>query len=150
MMTIQVIWLDLATLFKGSPDGEQEVFADVPDAFEFWRSNGLSVAGITTDAQRYGSSISSALGDAFPVIERTLAQWRQTQTWLDLVEKRNTKPERIVFVGSSSVLIDGARRAGLRTLGVMRNPYTMAVLEGFWVDTLSAVSWTDLAEGGAL
>ena len=149
-MIVQAVWVDLATLFKVRPGGVLELFPDALNAFEQWRAMGLEVVGITTDARRYGPRLSSFFGEALPVIDRPLPRWRQTETWLDLAEEMNVSPERIVFIASTPMLMGFARRAGLRTLGVMRDPHTMTALEGVWVDELSVIPWRDLAGEAAL
>lgn len=137
-MRIQAVWVDLATFFKVE-SGALALFPDVLTAFEQWRAMGLTLVGITTDARRYESMLSSFFDEAFLIVDRPLPRWRQTETWLDLAEEMNVSPERIVFIASTPMLVDFARRAGLRAWGVMRDPHTMTVLEGVWVDTLSAI-----------
>jgi hypothetical protein len=56
----------------------------------------------------------------------------------------NVSPERIVFIASTPMLMSFARRAGLRSLGVMRDAHTMKVLEGVWVGELFVNLWRDL------
>jgi len=142
-MIVQAVWVDLAALFQVRACGAPELFADVLDAFEQWRALGVKVVGITTDARRYDPRLFSFFGEAFVVIERPLPQWRQTQTWLDLAEEMDVSPERILFIASTPMLMGFARRAGLRTVGVMRDPHTMAVLDGYWADTLTDIDWQD-------
>lgn len=142
-MIVQAVWVDLAALFQVRAGGAPELFADVLDAFEQWRVLGLKVVGITTDARRYDPRLFSFFGEAFVVIERPLPQWRQTQTLLDLAEEMDVSPERILFIASTPMLMGFARRAGLRTVGVMRDPHTMAVLDGYWVDALTDIDWQD-------
>ncbi|OYY51964.1 MAG: hypothetical protein B7X35_05030 [Halothiobacillus sp. 14-56-357] len=142
-MNVQAVWVDLAALFEVRASGAPELFADVLDVFEQWRALGLTVVGITTDARRYDPRLFSFFGEAFVVIERPLPQWRQTQTWIDLAEEMEVSPEQVVFITSTPMLMGFARFAGLRTVGVMRDPHTMAVLDGYWVDAFTDIDWQD-------
>lgn len=141
---IKTVWVDLAALFVSGPRGELVLSADVPSAMERWQAMGLDVVGATTDVQRYEPLAARFFGEGLPVIGRPLAEWRQTQTWLDLAQMNNKLPEQIVFVASAPMLMGFARSSGLKTVGVMRDEHTMAVLEGVWVNELSAIPWDDL------
>lgn len=149
-MIVQAVWVDLATLFRVQPNGVLELFPDVLTAFEQWRAIGVGVVGITTDARRYGPQLSSFFGEALPVVDQPLPRWRQVGTWLGLAEEMNVSPGQIAFIASTPMLMGFARQAGLRALGVLRDPHTMTVLEGVWVDGLSAIPWRDLAGETAL
>jgi len=142
-MIVQAVWVDLAALFDFQPDDKLVLFPDALDAFEQWRALELKVVGITADVRRYGSRLSSVFDETFVVIERPLPQWRQMETWLDLAQEMAVSPEQIVFITSTPMLMSFARRAGLRTVGVLRDPHTMAVLDGYWVDSLTDIDWQD-------
>ena len=144
-MKAQAVWIDLTALLEVRPDGALGLFPDVHDAVEQWRAMGLKVVGITTDARRYGEQLSLLLGEAFAVVDQPLPRWRQAGGWHELAEKMNLLPEQIVFIAGTPMLMAFARQAGLHVVGVMRDPSTMAVLEGVWVDELSAIPWGDLS-----
>jgi methionine salvage enolase-phosphatase E1 len=143
IMIVRAVWVDLAALFDSQPDDELVLFPDALDAFEQWRALGLKVVGITADARRCGSRLSSFFDEAFVVIDRPLPQWRQMETWLDLAQEMAISPEQVVFITSAPMLMSFAHRAGLRTVGVLRDPHTMAVLDGYWVDSLTDIDWRD-------
>ncbi len=142
-MIVRAVWVDLAALFDFQPDDKLVLFPDALDAFEQWRALELKVVGITADVRRYGSRLSSVFDETFVVIERPLPQWRQMETWLDLAQEMAVSPEQIVFITSAPMLMSFARRAGLRAVGVLRDPHTMAVLDGYWVDSLTDIDWQD-------
>jgi beta-phosphoglucomutase-like phosphatase (HAD superfamily) len=145
-MKAQVVCVDLAALFEVRPDGELGLFPDVRDAVEQWRAMGLKVVGVTTDAQRYGAQLSRLLGEAI-VADQPLPRWRQAGIWHELAEKMSVLPEQMVFIAGAPMLMAFARQAGIRVVGVLRDPGTMAVLDGVWVDGLAAIPWGDLSGG---
>lgn len=146
-MAFESVWVDLAALVTIQPDGDLIQFPDVPDAVSQWRSLGLAVVAMTTDAHRYGARLPKVLGDSIPVVERPLPQWRQVGTWLDLAGSMRVSSEQVVFVASTPMLMRFANEAGMTTIGVLRDTHTMTVLDGVWVDELSAIPWLDLLAG---
>lgn len=141
---VRVILVDLAVLFEVWPGAGADFFPDVLAALDQWRGMGAAVVGISTDASRYGARLSLLAEQSVPVIDQPLPRWRQVGAWHDVLAEMNQSPEQCVFVAGSPALMASARQAGLHAVGVLRDPRTMAVLDGLWVDGLADISWSRL------
>ena len=143
---VRVILVDLAVLFEARPGAGVDFFPDVLVALDRWRDMGATVVGVSTDASRYGSHLSLLSEQSIPVINQPLPRWRQVGAWHDVLADMNQSSEQCVFVAGSPALMAFARQAGLHAVGVLRDPHTMAVLDGLWVDGLGDIPWNRLQE----
>lgn len=143
---VRVILVDLAVLFEVRPGAGVDFFPDVLAALDRWQGMGATVVGISTDVSRYGAHRSLLAEQSVPVIDQPLPRWRQVGAWHDVLSEMNQTPEQCVFVAGSPALMAFARQAGVRSVGVLRDPHTMAVLDGLWVDGLADIPWSRLQE----
>ena len=143
-MIVRVILVDLAVLFEVRPGVGVDFFPDVHVALDQWRGMGATVVGISTDVSRYGAHLSLLSERSVPVIDQPLPRWRQVGAWHDVLAGMNQSSEQCVFVAGSPALMAFALQAGLHVVGVLRDPHTMAVLDGVWVDGLVDIPWDRL------
>ena len=115
---------------KGYESGElkSEMFADVPHAFDRWKTEGKTIA-IYSSGSRLAQKLIfkySNFGDLSGFIsayfDTNTGHKRETESYVKIAHTLNHPPKRVAFVSDVLAELDAARIAGLRT--------TLAIREG--------------------
>jgi enolase-phosphatase E1 len=131
---------------KGYEAGElkSEIFADVPKAFERWKSQGKTIAIYSS-----GSVLAQKLlfgftnvGDLNPFISRyfdtAVGGKRETESYQKIAEELGFPPVEILFLSDVLEELDAAAEAGFQTIvtiregnGILRQPINHDALASF-------------------
>ena len=145
---MHLILLDLTVIFSPTGTGGLHCYDEVPEVLAHWQAQGASIVPLAPD-EAYAEAWRS-MAPQYPVWPTVgWVQWRQVDAWRTLCTQLSRLPSGCRLFTARPAWLAAAETAGIRGVGILRDPHTMAALSGTWLGLLPIVAPENLISGDA-